>query len=54
MQEHDRPVSAGSCLLVHGSNGGKRREVGIDAWAWQYLEQSACSLVDGLPSEPKY
>jgi site-specific recombinase XerD len=36
LTEHDLDVRRGS-VLVRGGKGGRRREVGMDAWGWEHL-----------------
>jgi site-specific recombinase XerD len=37
LSEHDLDARRGSVVVRHGK-GGRRREVGLDDWAWQHLQ----------------
>jgi site-specific recombinase XerD len=51
LAEADLDRQRGS-LLVRRGKGGRRREVGMDAWAWEQLELWLQVRVGGLTSPP--
>jgi site-specific recombinase XerD len=50
LTEHDLEPAAG-CVLVRHGKGGRRREVGMDRWAWEHL-RPWLELRVGMPVGP--
>jgi integrase len=52
LAEHDLDPRRGSVLVRHGK-GGRRREVGMDAWGWEQLRPWRAARVE-LPLAPLF
>ena len=50
--EHDLDPARGS-LLVRNGKGGRRREIGMDAWGWEQLRPSLAARVE-MPIGPLF